>query len=99
VREEVVDDGEAACSSGEAWGSSNRRRRSPGTGGSDHQIGAAPASIGCVVWSWRSKDGRRRGWGAQLRPGSPLFIESRGGLRGSGEVDRAKVADLSMRRG
>jgi hypothetical protein len=73
-----VDDDEAACSSGKAWGTSNRRRRSPGTGGSDRQIEAAPASIEWVAWSCRSRDGRRSWWCAWFGQGSPLFIEGRG---------------------
>ena len=39
-------DGEATGTVGEAWGGVNRRRRAPGSGGCDLQIGATPALIG-----------------------------------------------------
>ena len=45
VRGEGVDVGESAGSGGSSWGGPNRRRRPPGTGGSDLQIGEAPATI------------------------------------------------------
>ena len=45
VRDEGVDDGESTGTGGSSWGGSNRRRRPPGTGGSELQIGAALATI------------------------------------------------------
>jgi hypothetical protein len=78
MREEDVVDGGAPGTGGNSRGGSNRRRRSPGTGGSDRQIGADPASIGCVAWSWRSRDGMRSWWWAWFGPGSSLFIEGEG---------------------
>jgi hypothetical protein len=80
-----VDD-EAPGTGGVAWGSSNRRRRSAGTGGLRRQIGAALVKIWLANWSRRGKDGRRSDGCEGMGRGSALFIEGRrccGGVLGS----------------
>ena len=74
MREVDVVDEEAPGTGGSSWNSSNRRRRPPGTGGSDLQIGAAPAMIERMV-GWR-RGSERWGvrWCAQINEERSPFI-------------------------
>ena len=87
--DDVVDDGEAPGTGGSSWNSSNRRRRPPGTGGVDLQIGAAPAMIRWVEWWLRSSERWGVRWYGWFGPGNLLFIESH---EGCGAVMRATWA-------
>jgi hypothetical protein len=59
VLDEVVDDGEAACSSGVARGGLDRRRFHQGFRGSDRSIELAPATIEVANGARRSGGERR----------------------------------------
>ena len=76
MRDEVVDDGEAAGSSGGARGGSNRRRFLQGFRGSELAIAATPTSIGLANGARRSGEGWGVRWCAPWRPGNALFIEA-----------------------
>jgi hypothetical protein len=80
IRGEVVVDGEASGSSGEARGGVDQRRRCPGSGGSDLAIPTMEEVIGLAIASWRTSDERGGGWCEESVLGVALFIESRGAV-------------------
>ena len=78
MRDEVVDDGEAASSSGGARGGLVRRRLLQGFRGGDLAIELAPARIRWVEWWLRSCERWGVWWCAWIAQGSSPFIAAHG---------------------